>query len=263
MNYEWLGLQGKSVAVTGGASGIGRAISIEAAAAGAIVYVLGRDVDKLASVKEVVEAGGGIAHAFAVDVSDVHAITQISHEIGAVDVLVNSAGMSRPGSLVDISPEDWNAVIATNLTGYLNCAQAFGRPMIDAGNGSIVHIGSISAHHPQGHSGAYSVGKAGVLMLSKQLALEWGSLGVRSNAISPGMVRTPMTEAYYNVGDVAQRRDKAVPIGRVATPHDIAQAALFLASERSAYINGADLTVDGGFELTLMSTVPRPGYEGR
>lgn len=135
--------------------------------------------------------------------------------------------------------------------------------MLEQGSGALVHIASISGRNPQGQSGSYSVGKAGVLMLSQQLALEWGPRGVRSNTVSPGLVRTPMTEAYYNVGDVAERRDKAVPIGRVAQPDDIAQVVMFLASKRAGYVNGADVTTDGGFELTLMSSVPRPGYDSK
>jgi NAD(P)-dependent dehydrogenase (short-subunit alcohol dehydrogenase family) len=135
--------------------------------------------------------------------------------------------------------------------------------MLERGKGALVHIASISGRNPQANSGAYSVGKAGVLMLSKQLAFEWGPRGVRSNTVSPGLVRTPMTEAYYQVGDVAQRRAAAIPIRRVAGPDDIAQVVLFLASDRAGYVNGADITTDGGLEQTLMSTVPRPGYDGR
>lgn len=262
MNYDWLGLQGKRIAVTGAGSGIGRSVALHAGAAGAQVVLLGRDIKKLAAVKHDIESAGGVAIEIAMDVSDQSSVEAAATEAGTVDVLANCAGKSSPGSLADISLVAWNELLAVNLNGYLLCAQAFGRGMLAQGSGSIVHISSISARNPQGHSGSYSVGKAGILMLSKQIALEWGPQGVRSNSVSPGMVRTPMTEAYYLVGDVAQRRDKAVPLGRVATPDDIAHATLFLASDRAAYVNGTDITVDGGFELTLMSTIPRPGYEG-
>jgi len=139
-------------------------------------------------------------------------------------------------------------------------ARIFTPHLVASGNGSMIHIASISSTNPQGSSGAYSVSKAGVVVMSKQLAFELGSKGVRSNTVSPGLVRTPMTEAYYQVGDVAQRRDAAVPVGRVAKPDDIADVVTFLASDRARYITGADLVADGGFSQTLMSSVPRPGF---
>ena len=125
----------------------------------------------------------------------------------------------------------------------------------------MVHIASIASRFPQAASGAYSVSKAGVVMLSQQIALEWGPLGVRSNVVSPGLVRTPMSEAFYQAEGVAERRAKAVPLGRVATPDDIAEVVIYLGSDRAGYVNGEDICVDGGFGRTTMSTVPRPGFE--
>ena len=113
----------------------------------------------------------------------------------------------------------------------------------------------------EGFSGAYSVSKAGVLMLSRQLAVEWGPRGVRSNVMSPGLVRTPMSESFYRAPGVAERRSAAIPVGRIGTPEDMAEVVLFLASDRAGFVNGQEIIVDSGFEHMLMSLVPRPGFE--
>ena len=263
MTYDWLGLAGRTAAVTGAGSGIGQAVACEFAQAGAHVVLLDRSAEALQGTAEIIASHGGASTVLVMDVSDQASVEQAAGAAGAVDVLVNNAGISRPGVMESVTADDWNAVMNVNLNGYFLCSQAFGRGMLDRGRGSLVHIASISGHNAQGNSGAYSVGKAGVLMLSQQLALEWGPRGIRSNCISPGLVRTPLTEAYYQVGDVAERRDRAVPIGRVARPDDIAQVALFLGSDRSGYVTGAEIVTDGGFSHTLMSTVPRPGYDAK
>jgi NAD(P)-dependent dehydrogenase (short-subunit alcohol dehydrogenase family) len=133
--------------------------------------------------------------------------------------------------------------------------------MVERGSGSLIHVASISSRNPQPGSGAYSASKAGVALMSQQLAYELGPSGVRSNTVSPGLVRTPMTEAYYQAPGVAERRDAAIPLRRVARADDIADVVVFLASDRARYVTGADITVDGGFATTLMGTVPRPGYD--
>ena len=193
--------------------------------------------------------------------SSVIAAERASRTIGPCDILVNNAGMLLPGSLATVPLEDWNRLLAVNLTGYLLCAQAFGKPMIERGRGAMVHTASIAGSNAQAFSGAYSVSKAGVLMLSRQLAVEWGPHGVRSNVLSPGLVRTPMSESFYQAPGVMERRAAAIPLGRVGTPQDMAQVVLFLASDRAGFVNGQEIIVDGGFEHMLMSLVPRPGFE--
>lgn len=126
----------------------------------------------------------------------------------------------------------------------------------------MVHIASIAAAHATPNAGAYSVAKAGIEMLSQQLAVEWGGFGIRSNAVHPGLIMTPMSQAFYDQPGVIERRSQAVPAGRIGAPEDIAQAVLFLASDRAAYITGQSLTVDGGFTRMLMGLIPRAGYEG-
>jgi len=124
-----------------------------------------------------------------------------------------------------------------------------------------VHIASIAAGQPQGMSGAYSVSKAGVAMLSRQLAFEWGPRGIRSNAVSPGLIRTPLSESFYRAPGVKERREAVVPLRAIGSPLDVANVVVFLASPRAGYITGQEIIVDGGFSQTLMSHVPRPGYD--
>ncbi len=184
----------------------------------------------------------------------------MQRSFGRCDVLVNNAGVLRPGSLATLALADWNALLAINLTGYLLCAQAFGRAMIPAARGSLVHVASIAATLPQTHSGAYSASKAGVAMLSRQLAAEWGPSGIRSNVVSPGLIRTPLSEAFYQAPGITEKRTAMVASRRIGTPQDIADVVLFLASDRAGYVNGAEIVVDGGFSGMLMDMVPRPGY---
>jgi NAD(P)-dependent dehydrogenase (short-subunit alcohol dehydrogenase family) len=132
--------------------------------------------------------------------------------------------------------------------------------MLACGGGAIVHIASIAATNPQPRSGAYSPSKAGVVMLSRQLAQEWGADGIRSNVVSPGLIRTPLSEAFYQAPGVLERREAVIPAGRVGTPTDIADAVAFLARPRAAYVSGAELLVDGGLDQVMMGLVPRPGY---
>ena len=212
-----------------------------------------------ATVLEISQAGFK-ATGVVCDVTDEIGIGKVAANINQCDILVNAAGLVRPGALAELQTSEWDALLKVNLTGYFLMARAFTPHLIASGHGAMIHIASISSTNPQGSSGAYSVSKAGVVIMSKQLAFELGPKGVRSNTVSPGLVRTPMTEAYYQVGDVAQRRDTAVPIGRVARPEDIADVVTFLASDRARYITGADIVADGGFAQTLMSSVPRPGF---
>ena len=259
---DWLGLTGRTAAVTGGGSGIGQGCALALAHAGVTVWALDRDEAALADTTQQAADEGALVTGIACNVTDVESVRRAATTAGAVDILVNAAGISRPGTLLDVSAEDWQRVLDINLTGYLTTTRAFAPAMVERGSGSLIHVASISSRNPQPGSGAYSASKAGVALMSQQLAYELGPSGVRSNTVSPGLVRTPMTEAYYQAPGVAERRDAAIPLRRVARADDIADVVVFLASERSRYVTGADITVDGGFATTLMGTVPRPGYDG-
>ncbi|MDE2200762.1 MAG: glucose 1-dehydrogenase [Rhodospirillales bacterium] len=262
---HWLGLSGRVAVVTGGGGGMGRAIGAALAEAGAAVAFLDRATEGAEDAAAAVRAAGGRAMAAACDVAQPDSIVaasgQVSCALGAPDILVNNAALLRPGALDTLALAEWNAILAVNLTGYLLCAQAFGQPMLARGRGSIVHVASIAGAHPQGGSGAYSAGKAAVIMLSRQLATEWGPRGVRSNVVSPGLIRTPMSEAFYATPGVTERRSAVVPARRIGTPEDIADAVLFLASDRASYVSGDEITVDGGFTRMVMNLIPRPTHD--
>jgi NAD(P)-dependent dehydrogenase (short-subunit alcohol dehydrogenase family) len=262
--HDWLNLSGRVAAVTGAGSGIGAAIATGFAHAGAKVAILDRDGEAASKVAAQLVAAGESAVAFACDVTRQDSLNAVAAELkmrlGACDILVNNAGILRAGPLDSVSIEKWNEVLAVNLTGYLIAAQAFGAEMLKAGRGSIIHIASIAGTNTQPRSGAYSASKAGVLQLSKQLAVEWGPHGVRSNAILPGLIRTPLSAAFYENKEFEEKRKALVPARRIGEPDDIAQVALFLASDRAGYVNGAEILVDGGLNTMLMEMVPRPGY---
>lgn len=265
---DWLGLSGRVAVVTGAASGIGRAVVESLARAGCPVALLDLNGLGAARVAKEVEAATGMrAVAAQCDITDPRSVAAsralVERELGPADILVNNAGIVRPGSLDTVSLDDWNLLLAVNLTGYLVCAQAFGTQMRQRGRGAIVHTASIAGTQPQAHSGAYSVTKAGVRMLSRQLAYEWGPMGVRSNVVSPGLVRTALSEAFYQVPGVLERRSELVPTRRICRAEDIADAVTFLASDRAAHVNGDEIIVDGGLGQVLMAQVPRPGFEGK
>ncbi|WP_342739010.1 SDR family oxidoreductase [Bradyrhizobium sp. B117] len=260
----WIDLTSNVAVVTGGGAGIGRGIALGLAAVGANVVVLDRDEAGSAVAAEI-RSSGGRGEFFACDVISDDSVARVAEQItakaGQPSILVNNAGTMLPGSLDTVSMTDWDGILSLNLTGYLRCARIFGEPMLERGAGAIVHVASISASFPQGYSGAYSVSKAGVVMLSRQLAVEWGPRGVRSNVVSPGMIRTPMTEAIYQAPGVHDARRALVPAQRIGRLADIADAVVFLASERASYITGEEIVVDGGFTRTIMGVIPRPGFE--
>jgi NAD(P)-dependent dehydrogenase (short-subunit alcohol dehydrogenase family) len=262
---DWLGLSGRVCVVTGGGGGIGRATAGSLARAGARVAAIDRDERGLEVTQAELRKLGAGHLVVSCDTTSPESVTAASDTIekslGPCNVLVNTAAILRPGALDTLSLAEWNGVLAVNLTGYFLCAQAFGRQMRANRSGSLVHVSSIAGSNAQGQSGAYSVSKAGVIMLSRQLANEWGPHGIRSNVVSPGMVITPMSQAFYDTPGVTERRSAVVPMRRVGMPQDMADAILFLASDRASYVNGDEITVDGGYANMLMNLVPRPGFE--
>jgi NAD(P)-dependent dehydrogenase (short-subunit alcohol dehydrogenase family) len=262
---DWLGLKDRVCVVTGAGGGIGRETAAQLAAAGAKVVVVDRNRESCVETEQEIRSQGREVLSLACDVADPDSVAAAAQEtlatFGQCDVLVNNAGILRPGNMEALSVADWNVMLQVNLTGCFLCSQAFGRDMLVRGAGAIVHVSSIAASQPQPFSGAYSPTKAAVTMLSRQIAFEWGPKGVRSNVVSPGLVRTPMSESFYAAPGVAERREAVVPLRRIATPSDMANVVVFLVSDRASYVTGQEIVVDGGFSQTLMSHVPRPGYD--
>lgn len=262
---DWLGLNGKVVVVTGGGGGIGRQTALALAAVGAVPVVLDARQELVDSAtQELARATGGAVDGFSVDVSDPDSVGDVFATIeknhGRLHGLVNAAAVMRAGELGDLDLADWELTMKVDLTGCLVTSRAARRRMT-AGS-ALVHISSIAGSTPQAFAGAYSPAKAALKMLSRQLALEWGPEGIRSNVVSPGLVRTPMSEAFYQAPGVLEAREKAVPLRRIAQPQDLADVILFLLSDRAGYVSGQDIVVDGAFTNMTMSFIPRPGYAG-
>jgi NAD(P)-dependent dehydrogenase (short-subunit alcohol dehydrogenase family) len=264
---DWLGLSGRIAVVTGAGGGIGRAVASSLARAGARVAAIDRDERGLEATRAELRELGCEHVVASCDTSSADSVAAAAEttlkSLGPCGVLVNAAAVLRPGALENLSLAEWNAVLSVNLTGYFLCAQIFGRQMRSLGRGSLVHVASIAGSHAQAQSGAYSVSKAGVVMLSRQLASEWGPQGIRSNVVSPGMIITPMSQSFYDTPGVTERRTAVVPTRRIGMPQDIADVILFLASDRSSYVNGDEITVDGGYANMLMNLVPRPGFDDK
>lgn len=265
---DWLGLQGRNVVITGAGGGIGRALAVSFAMAGASVALIERNEESAEqTARTVADEVGTRALIIACDVTQPDSVDvaakRVLAQFGGCDVLVNNAALLRPGSLDTLTLAEWNAGLSVNLNGYFLCAQAFGRQMRAKSAGAIVNVASISASHPQGQSSSYSASKAAVVMLSQQLATEWGPMGVRSNVVSPGMIETPMTRDFYETPGVRERRSAVVPMRRIGRPQDVADAAVFLASARASYVNGQEIVVDGGYTRMLMNLIPRPGFESQ
>ena len=267
MATTWLGLEGTTAVVTGAGGGIGRGVALELARAGANVAVLDLDGDRAEETAALL-AGEGSVQALhrRCDTTDAAQVGAAAAEVrdwlGPVDVLVNNAGIIGTGALMETEPADWQRVLDVNLTGYLLCAREFGADMIERGSGSIVHVSSICATNPAPGLGAYSPSKAAVSMFSRQLAAEWAARGVRSNAVAPGLIRTPLTEASYVDGRTRTAREQAVPLHRIGSPQDIADAVVWLASPRSSYVTGQEILVDGGLAQTLMGVIRSAGLDG-
>lgn len=262
--HHWLGLQDKVCVVTGAGSGIGAAIATEVAAAGAHAVLLDRDFTSAEQHAASLRAKGYQASAYACDVADEAAVNavadRIEQDIGPCTALVNNAGVLRSGKLDEIAIADWNLLLSVNLTGYLLVSRAFARHMKRAGGGAVVHISSIAALYPQSNSGAYSASKAGILLMSRQMAVEWRNDNIRSNAVCPGMIRTSLSAGFYAHEGIEEKRAAMTASRRIGEPVDIANAALFLLSERSSYVNAEEISVNGGMGAMLMDMVPRPGY---
>jgi len=246
-------LDGQVALVTGGASGIGRAIAIALAEAGAAVAVTDLDGPAAERVAAELAARGKQAIGRLLDVTDERAVSAVTDAVATqfkrLDVLVNSAGFGARGASETLALDTWNKVIAVNLTGSFLCAREAGRRMLDRGHGSIVNIASIMGMVGGGlypHA-AYHASKGAIVNLTRALAVEWGRHGVRVNAIAPTFVETPLTERLLADHEIRRAILHLTPLGKLATVEDVAAAALYLASPAAAMVTGHILAVDGGW----------------
>ncbi len=181
---------------------------------------------------------------------------------GGLDVLVSNAGIVRSAPLADLEPAEWDAVFAVDVRATWLLARAC-RAALAYSHGAIVAVASISASYPFPGLGAYSPAKAALVMLCRQLAQEWAAEGIRVNTVSPGLVRTPLTEPVYRDETLLRQREACVPLGRIAAPEDVAGAIVHLAGPDAGYVTGVDLRVDGGLGDRLLGTIPgKPGAPG-
>jgi 3-oxoacyl-[acyl-carrier protein] reductase len=245
-------LQGRIALVTGASQGIGRACALELARAGAIVALAARNEAKLAEVAAEIEAAGGQAAAYPLDVASEESIKAgakaVIERFGKVEILVNNAGITRDGLMMTMKRADWDDVLGTNLTGAFLLTQALIRPMIKNRWGRIINISSVVGRTGQGGQVNYSASKAGLIGMTRSIAREVGSRGITANAVAPGYIETPMTAVLDEKQRAAMMA--SIPLGRVGTDADIAQAVAFLASDAAAYITGQVLDVNGGMFMS-------------
>ena len=261
---NWLNLEGEVCAVTGALGGMGTEICREFARNGANVVLLDLDEEKVrAAAAELASEFGIHAEGYRMNATNEDevqaAVDATIADFGRVDVLVNTAGILRFSPMEDLPLSDWNDVINVNLTGTFIASQRFGREMIKQGAGRLVHISTAASYQPETFSGVYSSTKAGVNMMSKMMAAEWGPYGVRSNCVCPCFVKTPMSASFYADPEVELSRSRLIATRRIGEVTDIANAVMFLASTRSDFTTAAEIMVDGGFSNMMGEMTAKPG----
>ena len=251
MSYSRLALDDKVAVIVGGTSGIGLAIAKGMAEAGADVVATSRRTDLVEAAASEIEGRGRRSLRVSSDVSDRASLQNVLDEsiraFGKVDILVNSAGRTKRAPTLDFSEEDWNDIIDTNLTGTLRASQIFGRHMLERESGSIINIASLSTFVALYEVAAYSASKAAVASLTKSLAIEWASRGVRVNAIAPGVFRTALNQKLLDETERGREFLLRTPMRRFGNVDELAGVAIFLASDAASFVNGEIIAVDGGF----------------
>ena len=251
MSSPSFSLEGQVALVTGAGRGLGRAISLGLAQAGADLVITSRTVGELQSLAAEVRAKGRRCRCFTADLSRVREIEPLVEAawsaFGGIDVLVNNAGVSIVEPAAEVSEEHWDLVLDLNLKGLFFVAQAVGRRMLERGSGKIVNMASQAGVVGLANHAAYCASKGGVVLLTKVLALEWASRGITVNAVAPTVIRTPMSDRAF--ADPEARADvlRRIPLGRIGEPSDVVGAVVFLASPAADLITGTTLLVDGGW----------------
>lgn len=252
MSIPSLSLSAKVAIVTGGKRGIGKAIALAFAAAGADVAVCSRRLDdgELVAVADEIKRLGRRSLAVKADITqrtDVENLVQrVRDEFGAIDILVNNAAMNIMSPLLDLREDGWDRIMNTDLKGYYLCSQAAGRVMVAQKKGNIINIASTGGLKASKNVGAYCIAKAGIIMLTRVLALELADYHIRVNAIAPATVRTKFSEPFWKDPEKLRQIESEIPLRHIAETSDIAGAALFLAADASSFITGHTIVIDGG-----------------
>ncbi|MGE0725409.1 MAG: SDR family NAD(P)-dependent oxidoreductase [Alphaproteobacteria bacterium] len=249
-------LDGKVALVTGASSGLGHHFALTLAKAGARVALAGRRTDRLHAVAREIGAGGGHAASVSIDVIDPDSIRagllKATATLGAIDILVNNSGVANAKPAIEMSVEEWDGTLDTNLRGAFLMAQAVAKDMVARGRGgAMINIASITAIRTAGQLSAYAASKAGLVHLTAQLALEWARHGIRVNAIAPGYIETEINRSFFAspAGEAVIRR---IPQRRLGRPEDLDGALLLLASDAGRYMTGSTITVDGGHVVSAL-----------
>jgi NAD(P)-dependent dehydrogenase (short-subunit alcohol dehydrogenase family) len=251
MKTELFSLEGKVAVVTGGTSGIGRALSLGLADAGADVVATARRQQQVDSTASEIEKRGRKSLRVASDVGDRSSLEKLREAVladfGSVDILVNCAGIIKRTPTLDLPEEEWTNIINTNLTGTLRACQVFGRAMLERGYGRIVNIASLNSFVALSEVAAYAASKAGVASLTRSLAVEWSKKGVTVNAVAPGVFRTDLNAQLLDSTPRGQELLMRTPMGRFGKTEELVGAVVYLASDSASFVTGQILVVDGGF----------------
>lgn len=251
MSYAAFDLTGRVAVVLGGTSGIGRALALALAEAGAHVIASSRRREQVDAAADEIEKRGRKTLRITADVTDRASLERLRDDVlthfKQIDILINCAGKNKRTPTLDVSERDWNDIITTNLTGTLAACQVFGRVMVERGYGRIINIASLASFVALFEVAAYAASKAAVASLTKSLAIEWASKGVCVNAIVPGVFHTPLTDPLINGTARGAEYLLRTPMKRFGKVEELAGAAVFLASDAASFVTGQLLVVDGGF----------------
>jgi NAD(P)-dependent dehydrogenase (short-subunit alcohol dehydrogenase family) len=245
-------LSGKVAVVTGGRRGLGKAIALALAGAGADVALCDRAIDD-GQLEAVADEARKLGRRSLVAKADItkkaevdNFVQKVADELGAVDILVNNAATNVRAPLLELGEDGWDRVIDTDLKGFYLCSQAAGKQMVSQKRGNIINIASTAGLKADAGMGAYCIAKAGVIMLTKVLAVELGQYNIRANAVAPYIVKTKFSQPLWGEPEALKQIESGIPVGRLAETEDIVGAVLFLAADASSYITGQTIIVDGG-----------------
>lgn len=254
-------LTGRVALVTGCSRGLGQVFARALANAGADLAITSRSIDDMADFKSEIEAMGRRCETFACDVRDYdsiqNAVAGATAAYGAIDILVNNAGCNRRKPALEVTWDDWNLILDTNLRGTFFVAQAVARGMVERGYGRIINIGSVTSVNGYAGLGPYGASRGGVKQLTMSLADDWGRYGITVNCLAPGWFKTAQNAVMYEDADWVAYLSDRIPLKRPGAPNDLNGAVVFLASEASAYVTGQTLLVDGGISTGAVRALPK------